>query len=522
MQWPLGFSRGNRILIFLSMIAVFSIIACGGGSADSNDPAKTYQFEILHGSTTFIPGQSLDFGVGPSYPAGTSLQWWINDPKGGVISLYHGGLIAQVRASGYPGDYVLNAKMGDGRTTACAFTVVGATFPDGSCDANFNQAIADGETSFGPETIEDDPSQTSVCVLGNGKSVLFSRGNGSVLDTSSDLDLATSGGWTPTLNTPSSIHEGGTATLITAGSSAGKVLLCGGWDYYHVGVNQAFAELFDPSNGIYSRVADIPEGGRHDATGTLLADGRHVLISGGDDNGTGTSTLVFDGDTLTWSRGPALIANRKYHVAQLLQDGRVFIAGGRLEIDPNAPYNSPPTTLNSSELLTLDTTSVTGGVMSGSSSAGPQLLEAVECLLATTMNDGRVLLAGGRTYTISGSIGTYRTPAIAMVYEPTGGSPGTVSATGSMSGGHLCGSMGKLSDGTPYVIGGGYWLSDYGSVGYQAAMEQYRNGTWTTFGTISIPNASWGIQSVYFPKTASDSERLWIFSSEGPSLDYYF
>ena len=74
---------------------------------------------------------------------------------------------------------------------------------------------------------------------------------------------------------------------------------------------------------------------------TLLADGR-VLASGGFSDSTsprGSSTVleVFDPATSSWSTLPVALAHARHdHVAILLPDCRVLVAGGQQVVDPGA------------------------------------------------------------------------------------------------------------------------------------------------------------------------------------------
>jgi hypothetical protein len=126
-------------------------------------------------------------------------------------------------------------------------------------------------------------------------------------------------------------REGHTATLLDVpmGPSAGKVLVAGGSD----GTSTlASAELYDPETGTWSPTAPM-----HDArlrhTATLLPCGLVLVAGGEDDTGNAVSTVeVYDAVTGGWSVVGAMSAARATHAAALLTAGpaagSVLVAGG--------------------------------------------------------------------------------------------------------------------------------------------------------------------------------------------------
>lgn len=121
--------------------------------------------------------------------------------------------------------------------------------------------------------------------------------------------------------------EGVTATLL----ADGRVLVAGG-----SGVDQpdTTAELYDPATGTFTETGPMSQP-RSGHTATLLADGL-VLFAGGY-TGTDASGLttylatngdVYDPATGTFTPTGPMQVPRWFHVAALLRDGRVLIAGG--------------------------------------------------------------------------------------------------------------------------------------------------------------------------------------------------
>src|SRR6266540_1478622 len=89
------------------------------------------------------------------------------------------------------------------------------------------------------------------------------------------------------------------------------------------------AEVFDPASGRFARVGRM-NGSRDDHVAVLLRDGR-VLIAGGwgsSPAGPLDTTELYDPGARTFSPGPRLGAGRGGMAAVRLRDGRVLIAGG--------------------------------------------------------------------------------------------------------------------------------------------------------------------------------------------------
>ncbi|MEM7354531.1 MAG: kelch repeat-containing protein, partial [Acidobacteriota bacterium] len=148
------------------------------------------------------------------------------------------------------------------------------------------------------------------------------------------------GTWSATgsLNESRSQH---TATLLPSG----EILVAGG--QYKINTEtRASAELYDPLSGTWALVAPMSEPRAHHSA-TLLPSGQ-ILIAGGStvSNGSGvlSTTEIYDSTLNTWSPAPSLTTSRILHGAALLADSRVIVIGGQ----------DGGTRISSTEILTLD------------------------------------------------------------------------------------------------------------------------------------------------------------------------
>jgi hypothetical protein len=128
---------------------------------------------------------------------------------------------------------------------------------------------------------------------------------------------------------------------------------------------------------------------RFNLTATLLPDGRVLIAGGRSEHSIGTHGIVTYSDLVSaefydpksgrFSPTGSMAAARDGHIASLLSDGRVLIAGGD---------DWATTYLASAELYDPRT---------GSFSQAGSMTVARWFAAATTLGDGRVLITGGRT-----------------------------------------------------------------------------------------------------------------------------
>jgi hypothetical protein len=103
----------------------------------------------------------------------------------------------------------------------------------------------------------------------------------------------------------------------------GRVLLAGG----EPAGATASAEIFDPTTGQFTATGQMGRPRGLGVTATLLPDGQ-VLVAGGAGGGPDDMAELYDPTTRTFASTGRMSAPRTDHTATLLRDGRVLFAGG--------------------------------------------------------------------------------------------------------------------------------------------------------------------------------------------------
>lgn len=203
---------------------------------------------------------------------------------------------------------------------------------------------------------------------------------------------------------------------------SGRILLVGGLDSLGKRAATASAELIDPSNGTSASFGNLKHA-RAAHTATLLRDGT-VFIAGGVCNANilERSVEIYDSSTgkvqhVTMGHG------RAYHSVTMLEDGDLLIAGGSRDAEIPA------------EIFCTISKKFTP-------IAKTQAIRFAHT--ATTLPDGRVLLAGGMTAKNGAS-------ALAEIYDPASR---TFRATGSMNVARYIHAAVLLLDGKVLITGG--------------------------------------------------------------------
>lgn len=191
---------------------------------------------------------------------------------------------------------------------------------------------------------------------------------------------------TPPMCTP---RESATATLLTTGPNAGKVLVAGGGNdsfSFHCGTlgsvgTLVSTELYDPADSRFKRGPNMMQA-REAHTATVITVGPNagkILFAGG---GNGNSpyviaaTEIYDPVANTFVAGPDMKTRREWHTATVIplgpNEGKILIAGGsnseRLSstelYDPVANTFSPGPNMNA-ERASHTATEITSGPNSG-------------------------------------------------------------------------------------------------------------------------------------------------------------
>lgn len=136
-------------------------------------------------------------------------------------------------------------------------------------------------------------------------------------------------------------RHGHRATLLTSGPQSGNVLMTGGQNG-PTSRSIPSAELYNSAAKAFSSAGQMTTP-RYLHTATLLADGQHVLITGGlgSSGESLNSAEIYDSTTNTFTATAGQMNfDRNGHVAALLPNGSVLVAGGWSTIDGGVTYTT--------------------------------------------------------------------------------------------------------------------------------------------------------------------------------------
>jgi N-acetylneuraminic acid mutarotase len=195
------------------------------------------------------------------------------------------------------------------------------------------------------------------------------------------------------LHTPRHDH---TATLLLDG----RVLVVGGYSLPRGWLDDA--EVYDPFMNTWTVVPPHDSHGvQH--TATLMKDGRVLVVGGTIRSGPGIAGTerveIFDPQTNSWTEARSLKGDRGSHTAQLLNDGRVLVAGG------GGGINAPPA---GGDALLYDPQANTW------TATGPMVKLPIYAE-SVRLPDGRILVVGGINFE---DLATQKMSASAQIYDP--------------------------------------------------------------------------------------------------------
>jgi hypothetical protein len=280
-------------------------------------------------------------------------------------------------------------------------------------------------------------------------------------------------------------RENGTATVL----QNGKVLMTGGQD--SSGTSTANAEVYDPATGSFNfiNVMSIP---RKFHTAVLLSNGT-VLITGGiDADGNFLNTAeIYDpvAGQFTCVGGvsatpplcnPSMSDHRANHTATVLPNGQVLITGGQ---------DAAGTPVNTAEIFDPPSAQFicVGGVSANPPLCNPSMTDNREGHTATSLDDGTVLIVGGKD-SATNIVNTAErfTPASAV-----DAAAGAFKSTGSMSDTRINHTATLLPGGTVLIAGG------YDGLDVLATAEVYNPASGTFSPTES---SSTGLSTMTTPR----------------------
>jgi Abnormal spindle-like microcephaly-assoc'd, ASPM-SPD-2-Hydin/Galactose oxidase, central domain len=352
----------------------------------------------------------------------------------------------------------------------------------GSATANANDSttittITGPTWTNGPNMSVGRAEQTATTLTG-GKVLVAGGVNGN--PTAGLASTATADLYDPTANTFSAAgamtgaRAQHAAALLTTGTTAGEVLVAGGY-LADTDAVIGTAELYNPATNTFATTGNMTIV-RVDHTATTLLNGQVLVVGGRSTTGGGQVTATAElfnpaTGTFTATTGP-MTAARFNHTATLLSNGLVLIAGGR---------STTNVYLNTAELYNpaTGTFSAVPGTMSSPRSSQT----------ATLLQDGTVLLAGGGI----SDTATISVTNTADIYNPTTNTFTPVTATMDVARAYHTANL--LGDGTVVLAGGGN-SSDPSVAEFQAlsSVEIYSPAT-KTFAFAASLNFGRGYQT---------------------------
>jgi N-acetylneuraminic acid mutarotase len=245
----------------------------------------------------------------------------------------------------------------------------------------------------------------------------------------------------PTMNTA---RDGAIAALLPNG----EVLIAGGENN---ATSLKSVELYNPTTNSFAPPASTPT--MHDLrafpTATSPLNGK-VLIAGGLVGSTvgiqfiSNSVDLYDPATNSFASGPTMLASRYSGEAALLLNGNVLIAGG-IGHGPLPPFQV--------SLRAVDLYDPAGNSFAPAAST-PLMNQARESATATTLNNGKVLIAGGLLIAVESGKVDESILATVDLYDPATNSFAPATSTPTMNNGRAGATATLLPNGKVIIAGG--------------------------------------------------------------------
>ena len=305
--------------------------------------------------------------------------------------------------------------------------------------------------------------------LVNGKVLLaggVDRNTGNNIASTEQYDPAT-GVWTVKGNLATARAHHTAAALAN-----GKVILAGGIDNSNI---SGVAELYNPATGLWSATSNASEP-RFDGLATVLADGKVLVYGGAGPSGNITSAEFYDptSNTIPWAYTTADGTGQSHvnRTATLLPNGKVLFVGGEVTSGSGA----------------FETSNQLFDPSTGVWSATAKLIRARQGHTATLLNNGEVLVVGGRALqtNVTGTTNNVFVSASAELYVVSAAVPAW-QATGSLITARSLHTTTVLDSGNVLVVGG--FDTAVGGVNVLNTTELYTpvSGVWIAAANLVNP-----------------------------------
>jgi large repetitive protein len=372
------------------------VLVAGGANGDSVATAALYD-PVANSWTAANPmaykRQSLAMNLLPNGKVLVSGGWYqltvytnaeIFDPATGVWSATVPNNFKRFGAT--------STVLGDGRVLLAAGSDQSGFDTVGVASTEVYDSTAGSFSSTSP--MLSGRSGHTLTLLGNGK-VLIAGGSGignNGTNTAELFDPAT--GTYSATGSMNAIHSHHTATLLPNG----KVLVL------DQGTNSTAAEIYDPVSGTWSAAGPTPMLFPNHAA-TLLNDGRVLVLGGIDATNSVTNCYIFNSSTLTWSTTGPMYYPTAAATAILLTNGNVLAAGGSIVA---GGIVGTPRELSQLYDTQSGTWSLTSPMTVGRSGHIANLLPNGKVLVAGPDNTADLFDPATSTWTKTGSMSTQR------------------------------------------------------------------------------------------------------------------